>query len=117
MANNRQSEKNKALIGRYIMEIVSREIKNPKIGLVSVNEVELNADSSLAKVYVTFFDAKYSHQAFLELKKTEGFVRSSLAKKVALYKVPKVVFVYDESFERAQSLEEALRREEESLKK
>lgn len=115
--SSRQGDKNKALISRYIMEIVSREIKNPKIGLVSVNEVTLNRDSSLAKVYVTFFNAKYSHQAFLELKKEEGLVRTLLSKKVPFYKVPKIEFVYDESFERAASLEEALKREEDSLKK
>ena len=106
----------KALIEKNIMDIVRGEIKDPKLGMVSVNEVAVNRDSSEVKVYVTFFNAKYPHQAFEILKKKEGFVRTSLAKKMDLYKVPKVVFVYDESFERADRIEKALKKEEADLK-
>ena len=114
-SNKNSSARMKAVYSRYIAEIVQREIKKPSIGLVSINEIVVNEDNSLCKVYVTFLGAKYPHQAFEELKKTEGFVRSRLAKKVSVYKVPEVRFLYDESFERAQSLEEALRKEEEQL--
>ncbi len=105
----------KSVYAKYIAEIVQREIKNPHIGMVSINEVVVNADNSLCKVYVTFLGAPHPHKAFEELKKTEGFVRSRLAKKVSVYKVPEVRFLYDESFERASSLEEALRKESEDL--
>ena len=107
----------KALIEKNLMDIVRSEIKDPKIGMVSVNEVEVNSDSTLAKVYVTFFASPHPHLAFEQLKKKEGVVRTSLAKKMDLYKVPKVVFVYDESFERADRIEKALKKEEEDLKK
>ena len=116
---NRQGRM-KSLIGKYVAEIVQREIKDPHLGLVSVNEVVVNDDYSLAKVYVTFFGAKYSLQTLERLKKHEGFVRSSLAKKMSVYKVPSIRFVYDESFDRAQRIDEALRKEEaelEALKK
>ena len=107
----------KALIEKNLMDIVRSEIKDPKIGMVSVNEVEVNSDSTLAKVYVTFFASPHPHLAFEQLKKKEGMVRTSLAKKMDLYKVPNVVFVYDESFERADRIEKALKKEEEDLKK
>lgn len=113
MAYNK--EKTKALITRNLMDIVHFELKSKKIGMVCVNEVKVNDDSSEAKVYVTFLGAKYPHQAFTELKKTEGYVRSSLAKKMDLYKVPNVTFVYDESFERAERLEKILQKEGEQL--
>ncbi len=106
----------KALIEKNIMDIVRGEIKDPKIGLVSVNEVAVNRDCSEVKVYVTFFNAKYPHQSFDSLKKKEGYVRTRLAGKMDLYKVPKVVFVYDESFERADRIEKALKKEEADLK-
>ncbi|HAS56248.1 MAG TPA: 30S ribosome-binding factor RbfA [Firmicutes bacterium] len=105
----------KAVIGKDIAEIVSREIKNPHIGMVSVNEVVVNDDYSEAKVYVTFF-GDHPKTKLAELKKSEGFVRSSLAKKMDLYSVPKIKFVLDESFEKALSLDKALEREEEQLK-
>ena len=80
MAN--RPERVKSLIGRYIADIVRNEIRKPGLGIVCVNEVVVANDYSYADVYVTFLDGKYSHQKIEELKKTEGFVRSSLAKKM-----------------------------------
>ena len=105
----------KALIARNVAEICQMELKNPHIGLVSVNEVKVSDDYSYCKVFVTVLGAKYPYQALEELKKTEGFVRSSLAKKMDLYKVPRIVFVYDESYDRAQRIEDALALEAEEL--
>lgn len=109
----------KALIAKNISEIVSREVTNKHIGMVSVNEVVVNDDYSEAKVYVTFFDAKYPYQNLAELQKTSGYVRSALAKRMDIYKVPKVSFVYDESFERAHRIDELLKQtaEEDSEEK
>lgn len=98
----------KSIISKDIAEIVQRELKNPRIGFVSVNEVQVYDDYSKAKVYVSFIGAKYPHQNFAELKKVEGYVRSSLAKKLDIYKVPEVEFIYDEQFEKAEQLEAAL---------
>lgn len=105
----------KALIEKNLSDILTREIHNPRVGLVSVNEVSVNSDYSIAKVYVSFIGAKYPHQCLLELNKTKGYVRSSLAKKMDIYKVPELVFVYDEQFERAASLDAALEREKKSI--
>ena len=101
MAN--RPERVKSLIGRYIADIVRNEIRKPGLGIVCVD------------VYVTFLDGKYSHQKIEELKKTEGFVRSSLAKKIDIYKVPKVRFVLDETALSAARVEAALAKEEKDL--
>lgn len=76
-----------------------------------MNEVVVSDDYSYATVYVSFLDSAYSHQKIAELKKTEGFVRSSLAKKLSIYKVPKVRFVLDETAESAKRIDEALAKE------
>lgn len=104
----------KALIEKDVMEIV-RGLNDPKIGFCSVNEVEVNDDYSVAKAYVSFFGNPHPHQAFEELQKKEGAVRTRLASMLDLYKVPKVVFVYDDSFERAARLDDALKQEEKDL--
>ena len=105
----------KALIERNIRDIVAFEIKNPKIGFVVVNDVEVYDDLSGAKVYVSFLDTKYGRQKAAELNKSSGFVRSSLAKKMDIYKVPKIFFIYDETMEKAARIDEALAKEEEEL--
>ena len=106
----------KALIARNISDIVAFELKNPKVGFVTVNEVEVYDDLSGAKVYVSFLDTKYPRQKIAELKKSEGFVRSSLAKRMDIYKVPRITFLYDESAEQASRIEAALAKEAEDLK-
>jgi ribosome-binding factor A len=80
-----------------------------------VNEVVVNDDYSVAKVYVSFIGAKYPRQNLIELNRCKGFVRSSLAKKMDIYKVPELVFIYDEQFEKAARLDEALKREEKNI--
>ena len=105
-----------ALYTRNISDIVNFELKKSSIGMVSVNEVKLASDFSEAKVYVSFMNAKYPRQNLDELRATEGFVRSSLAKKMDVYKVPKIRFFLDESLEQALHLEETLRKEEETHK-
>lgn len=105
----------KALISRNISDILTFELKNPHIGMTSVSEVEVNDDYSLAKVYVSFIGAKYPRQNLAELNRCKGFVRSSLAKKMDIYQVPDLVFIFDDQFERADSLEKALQKDAETL--
>ena len=106
----------KALIARNISEIVMFELKKTGIGMVSVNDVEVYDDFSQANVYVYFMDNKNQKRHLEELIKTEVYVRSSLAKKMDTYKVPRVKFKLDESYIKAKSLEEALEREASELK-
>lgn len=105
----------KSEISRYIAEIVRGELKKPSIGLVCVNEVIVSDDYSYADVYVTFLGDQYPKQKLAELKKAEGYVRSSLAKKLSIYKVPKVRFLLDETALSAQRIEDALAKESEQI--
>lgn len=105
----------KALVGRNIADILQFEIKKESIGMVCVAGVEVYDDLSQANVYVTFLPQSNSKRKLEELQKTEGFVRSSLAKKLDVYKVPRVKFFLDETEANARKVEEALRREEELL--
>ncbi|MBQ7995746.1 MAG: 30S ribosome-binding factor RbfA [Bacilli bacterium] len=107
----------RALVDRNIRDILLFEVKNPKIGMVSVNQVILNSDNSLARVYVSFLGAKHPHQSFDELSKLKGFVRSSLAKKMDLYKVPDIEFIYDDTFEKEERMNKVLKKEAEDLEK
>lgn len=114
---SRKSEQTKALLARSITEIVTFKIKNPHVGMVSVNRVEITNDYQLAKVYVTFLGASYPYQRLEELNSIKGVVRSELAKMVNVYKVPDIVFIYDERFDAAERIEKALKKEEEDLAK
>lgn len=113
----RKTEQTKAILARTITEIVTYKLKNPHIGMVSVSHVDISTDYQVAKVYVTFLGAPYPHQKVEELNDIKGVVRSMLAKEVNVYKVPDIVFIYDERFEAAQRIERALKKEEADLDK
>lgn len=102
-------------IARLIPEILLTEVYDPKIGIVSVNEVRVNSDHSQAKVYVSFLGAEHPRWNLAELEKKKGYVRSRLSKKLGIYKVPELLFLLDESYYRVDELEEALEKEEKDL--
>lgn len=105
----------KATIEKEIREIVSFELKNPRLGFVCINEVEMNVDYSLVRVYVSFLGAKYPTNNFKELESLTGVVRSKLASKVKMRKVPEVRFVLDKRFYLEDRINKALAKEEEDL--
>ncbi|MDY0100983.1 MAG: 30S ribosome-binding factor RbfA [Bacilli bacterium] len=106
-----------SLIFRYLSEILRHEIKNDKIGLVSLNDLILSKDYSQAKIYVSFFNEPYPHNNFLALLEAKGFIRSSLAKKVSLYKTPELIFIHDQRYEIQKNISNLLDQEKETLEK
>ncbi len=102
----------KTELARNISDIVTFKITKQSVPMRSVSEVDITNDLTLARVYVTFPGCKYPHQAMKELDKCKGFVRSTLAKRMSIYKVPQIVFIYDEQFDKVEAIEKALKREE-----
>lgn len=115
MANRK--ERVPALILKNISEILQFEVKNQTIGFVTVTDVEVSSDFSHAKVYVSFLGKGNTSERLEALDRTKGFIRSSLARKMDIRKVPELHFFLDDSYERAKKLDEGLKKEEEALRK
>ncbi len=79
--------------------VLQRDMKDPRIGMVTVNDVDVSRDLSFAKVYVTFFDEDSEQiQSKLEaLRKAAGYVRSLVAGRMKLRVMPELKFEYDSS--------------------
>lgn len=112
-----RTQRIQSIIGKNISEIIQFELKNPKIGFCTVNEVWVSSDFSYARVYVTFLAAKFPKQNLEELNKCRGYVRSSLAKKIDIRKTPEISFYLDETYEKVNRLDEVLRKESEQIEK
>jgi ribosome-binding factor A len=106
-----------SLIQKNVTEIIQFELKNPKVGFVTVTDCECNVDNSVARIYVSFMGVVDSPAKLEEIKKAKGFIRSSLAKKMDIYKVPELIFILDDTYERAKHLEETLAKEAKVLAK
>ena len=106
-----------SLIQKNVSEIIQFELKNPNVGFVTVTDCECNVDNSVARIYVSFMGVIDSPAKLEEIKKAKGFIRSSLAKKMDIYKVPELIFILDDTHKRAKDLQETLAKESKVLAK
>ena len=82
---------------RELADLLQFEVKDPRIGMVTVTEVEVTGDMEHAKVFYSAQAGTPALQAGLE--KSAGFLRTQIAKRMLLRKVPQLHFVYDASID------------------
>ncbi len=92
-------------IQRDLAGLIRSEVKDPRLGMVTVQAVRVSRDFGYAKVYVTTLDEAARDESVAVLNRAAGFLRSRLARQLRLRQVPELHFVYDESIERGEHLE------------
>lgn len=79
-----------------IAQLVARELKDPRIGFVTITRVEVTADLAHAKAYVSVLgDEQQKRDSLVGLKTAAGFVRREVGRRMRLRVLPEVHFVYD----------------------
>ena len=92
-------------IQRELANLIQREIKDPRLGMVTVSAVDLSRDLSSAKVYVTVLNESQDIEQTLDvLNRATGFLRHELGRKVMMRIVPSLQFIYDASVSRGNEL-------------
>lgn len=95
---------------KEISNIISFELKNPDAtGLISVTKVKITPDLKYAKVYVSMLNSKNNEKTLEALKKSSGYIRSSIAKKINLRITPELVFEEDDSMEYGMKIDSILK--------
>lgn len=92
------------LIQRELSELVQRELRDPRVGMITFTGVDVSPDLSHAKVFFTTLDPGHVEEAATGLRRAAGFLRSQLARRIKLYTTPELRFEYDESVERGDRL-------------
>ena len=92
------------LIQRELSELLQRELRDPRVGMITLTGVDVSPDFSHAKVFFTILDKQKLDDAREGLKRAAGFLRSQLAKRIKLYTTPELRFEYDESVERGDRM-------------
>ena len=112
MSTNR-SEKIADLLKKEISLIISNEIKDPRLKNINVTAVKVSDDIGIATVFYTIIgksvkkdDSEIDNEI---LKKFSGMIRSKIAKKIKIRRVPKIIFRFDESIEYSENIENLLR--------
>ena len=108
MASRRIARLNEQL-RREIAELLRREVRDPRIGLVSLTEVEVASDLGSAKVFVRISgDERERAETLAGLGAAAPFLRRTLGRTLHIRRVPELRFLEDHSLERAQRIERIL---------
>jgi len=96
------------LIQRELSELLRREVRDPRVGMVTLTSVDVSPDLSHAKVYFTMLGKEHLKETTTGLQRAAGFLRSQLAHRMKMYTTPELRFVYDESVERGDHLSQLI---------
>jgi len=92
-------------IQRDLADLIGRELKDPRVGMITLTGVEVSSDYRHAKIFFTTLGGpEIVLQTQQGLQRTSGFLRSQLAGGLTLRIIPELHFVYDDSVERGVRL-------------
>ena len=108
--NNKRINRISEEVKRTISNIVQNELKDPRIpSITSISHVEVTNDLSFAKVYVSVLGNDFGRDEAVEgLNSAKGYIKKELSKRVKLRAMPELIFIKDDSIERALELDKLI---------
>ena len=104
------------LMQREIADILLKEVKDPRVGFVTITAVRLSKDLKNARVFFTTLQEGEALEAATEgLRHAAGFVQRKVGGRLQLRYTPHITFAYDSSFETGAHMDRILREIEEQL--
>ncbi len=90
-------------IQRDLTELIARELKDPRVGMVTIQAVEVTPDYAHAKVFFSVLVGD-SAECEVALNQAAGFLRNGLFKRLHIHTVPTLHFLFDRTTERASDM-------------
>ncbi|MCB1675768.1 MAG: 30S ribosome-binding factor RbfA [Halioglobus sp.] len=97
---------------RELAALIQRELRDPRLGMVSITGASVSRDLAHARVYYTVLGSDSPEEASectAVLNKASGFLRSQLSRDAAMRSVPQLRFYYDSSVGQGRRMEELIR--------
>lgn len=102
-------EKIQEEIRHEVSQILMREVKDPRIGFVTVTSAKVSSDLSSARIFVSILgDEKQMQESLLALKNCSGFIRRELAHRIRMKFIPEIAFSLDTSIEYSAHIQKLL---------
>jgi len=95
-------------VRRDLADLIRVELKDPRVGMISLTAVELTPDYAHAKVFFTTLDSEHLVEIETGLKRAAGFLRRELGRRIHIHTLPELHFVYDNSLERGASMSQLI---------
>ena len=107
--SHNRSDRMSDQIHKDIINILRRYVKDPRINWVTLTDVEVSKDKTLAKIYWTTLQDEQKEIVTKALSDAKGFIRTELAKCSTTYTIPQLKFIYDDSLSRGDDILKLLR--------
>ena len=105
MAKSQRLARIEGEMQRALSELISRGVKDPRVGSVTITDVKVLADMSAARVFFTPFASKHPADEVREgLTSAAAYLRGEVGRRLRLRHAPRLEFVFDDSFEKAAKL-------------
>lgn len=111
MASGRRPGKVADLVRAELAGLIQREVRDPKVGFVTVTGVKISPDLHHARVYVSVLEEEREAESLQALQRAAGFLRRELAARLQFKNVPSLAFHADLSLRHGARIEELLSRE------
>ncbi|MCS4488188.1 30S ribosome-binding factor RbfA [Streptococcus sciuri] len=98
-------------IKREVNEILQKKVRDPRVQNVTITDVQMLGDLSMAKVFYTVMSdlASDNEKAHIGLEKATGTIKRELGKNLSMYKIPDLTFIKDESIAYGNKIDQMLR--------
>jgi ribosome-binding factor A len=108
MASSRMRRVNE-VIRQVLGDVIATDLKDPRIGFVTVTDVDTSPDLRTARVYVSVLGGESERERALEgLRSSHGFLQGKIAAELRLKRTPTLTFHYDESVDRGMRISRLL---------
>lgn len=106
LRSNRIAEQMKKELG----DIITRKLKDPRVGFVTITDVDVTGDLQQATVYISSLGNDREREETLKaLVKAAGFIRSEIGHRIRLRRTPEITFEFDSSVEYGNKIDALLR--------
>lgn len=105
----KRSQRLNILLREEIADIIMKKVKDPRLGFLTVTDVELSDDLKIARVFVSTLKDEETEPALEILNGAKGLIRSEVAKRVRVKVIPTLEFRTDASIRRGDRIDRLLR--------
>ena len=116
MAGKMRPERVQEALRQEVSRIIHNEIKDPRLGFITVTNVELTKDLRYAKVHFSVLENDKKMLTLKGLNSAKGFIKCLIGERLKLRFMPEISFRLDESVEKTQHIYDILRKIEEEKK-
>lgn len=104
----KRSQRLSLLLKEEVADIVLHKIKDPRLGFITITDLELSEDLRIARVFISVLKEEDKEISLQILNEAKGFVRGEIAKRLRIKIIPTFEFVYDPSIERGFRIDKLL---------